>query len=90
MAKDQTKLHLRILAVQTCLVFIVAILLSPIGHFDGDKANTSLLIVCIFVGLIGVSAYQAITHLNKRVSGLEQQADARKHETASGGDEKQS
>ncbi len=86
MKRDKTKLNLLVLAIQSFLALGLAVLLPLFVLFGEKKVTSSSFAFFMLLGLIGISAYQAIFHLNKRVYDLERQADAKKHEQSSSGD----
>ena len=70
MSRDKTEYHLWALAAGSYGALAVGVLLPIVAHLEG-KEGSPLFGAFLFAGLIGVSAYQLMRNLVKRVSDLE-------------------
>jgi uncharacterized protein with PQ loop repeat len=71
MCKDKTKLAMQVLGFQSMLVAGLGALLPLIAQYEGKKPE-SWSMLCLFVGLVGVSAYSVLSILIKRITHLEE------------------
>ena len=64
---------MQILAIQSYLKLGLGAFLSIFAIFN-EKQNVTWAIAFLFAGMIGISAYEAISKLAKRISALEKQS----------------
>ncbi len=57
----------------------LSIILPIVAKMDGEKIEPSTGLPFMFVGLIGVSAYEIVSRLYKRVIALEQLAESKEN-----------
>ena len=71
---DRTRTNLRVLAVLSWLALALGATLPILSKVEGKKTEPRC-IAYLFIGMIGLSIYQIISQLLKRISELERRAD---------------
>ena len=74
MGKQGKDLSLRVLAFQSLLAMSIALVVPFSARFTGEKIEIFSVFAYLFVGCIGIAAYQSITKVMKRIDELESRA----------------
>ena len=69
-------LSLRALAIQSLLSMSIAVAIPVIARIEGKQIDIWSSFPLLFAGLIGVSAYQSIARLMKRLDAIEDRISA--------------